>query len=296
MKKLGFCFVLIGFLYSALLNASPKFFPHSQSAFQSAFPELNALTDADYQWIGAQIYQNEAASKAKYLTHWGKGEDFPSFGIAHFIWFPKNVTPPFEETFPAMVQFVSQTQLPPIWLLQRLNQGSEFDAPWQTKAQFDSVQSGVEMVELREWLLNSQALQARFVALEFEKRWFKEIAHLPKAEQADLNQRLKLMLSFKRGLFAVIDYFNFKGIGNNSKEQYQGQSWGLISVLKAMPQPNTNNQSTTEFGLLYDFIRAAKARLQLRTELAPVERKESRWLKGWFKRLDGYLKDDFVGC
>lgn len=58
-----------------------------------ALPELS---DADYRWIGSRIYQNEALGKAEYLTHWNEGEDFPSLGIGHFIWFPKGIDAPFD--------------------------------------------------------------------------------------------------------------------------------------------------------------------------------------------------------
>jgi len=277
LKSVALVVFLLGGLYSFLTHASADL-P------QSHFTEISSLTDEDYQWIGAKIYQNEAASKAKYLTHWGKGEDFPSFGIAHFIWFPANISPPFEETFPAMVQFVSQSKQPPAWLQQLIAKGEGFNAPWQNKAVFELAADSTEQQQLRDWLLATQSQQARFVALSFEKRWLKEIASLSIAKQAELNQTLKQMMSFKQGLFAVIDYFNFKGIGNNAKEQYQGESWGLISVLEAMPI----NSSASNALRLAEFMTAAKERLKLRTELAPVERRESRWIPGWFKRIDRY--------
>ncbi|GKT12308.1 MAG: hypothetical protein ISEC1_P1285 [Thiomicrorhabdus sp.] len=280
MKLFRILFVFLLFYYSALVNASPKIF----SSVQGGFAELSSLTESDYQWIGAKIFQNEAASKPKYLTHWGKGEDFPSFGIAHFIWFPENIHPPFEETFPAMVRFVSLTKQPPAWLQKLAAKNTGFHAPWKSKKDFEQGGESSEQQQLRNWLLATQSQQARFVALSFEKRWLKEVSSLSQAKQVELNQQLKQMMSFKQGLFAVIDYFNFKGIGHNAKEQYQGQSWGLISVLEAM---STNPPASNSLQL-EQFITAAKSRLQLRTELAPAERRESRWIPGWFKRLDRY--------
>ena len=104
------------------------------------FAELQSLTQADYQWIGERIYQNECAGKPKYLTYWGRGETFPSFGIGHFIWHPKlaenRAEHRFTETFPAMVEFVSKTQRPPDWL-QKLSSQTEFMAPWSSKEAFD---------------------------------------------------------------------------------------------------------------------------------------------------------------
>jgi len=95
-------FIMSMFFASGAVKSSPQL-----------FSELSALTEEDYAWIGAKIYQNEAASSPKYLTHWGKGENFPSFGIAHFIWFPNISPPPYQETFPAMFEFVSKKIPPP---------------------------------------------------------------------------------------------------------------------------------------------------------------------------------------
>ncbi len=262
---------------------------------------LSALTESDYAWIGAKIYQNEAASNPKYLTHWGKGEDFPSFGIAHFIWFPTisphkvagKKSPPFQETFPDMFEFVSKEFSPPMWLQRLWEQSTttpnlEFDAPWQTKAQFDAVQSSPELQSLRQWLLNTQAHQARFVGLSFQQRWVEETASLPLERLNTLTYRLAQMMAFKQGLFSVIDYFNFKGLGNNSKEQYRGKSWGLISVLEGMPEAVFHATNATDPMRLAAFIQSAKTQLQQRANLAPSERNEARWIKGWFKRLEGY--------
>ncbi|MCF6253826.1 MAG: hypothetical protein L3J38_03670 [Thiomicrorhabdus sp.] len=260
----------------------------ADSVVLNPFSALMQLTDADYDWIGSKIYQNEAASNPKYLTHWGKGEGFPSFGIAHFIWFPNISPPPYQETFPAMLEFVAKSSPPPYWL-QKLKQSSEFDAPWKNKAEFDSAQDSDELKVMRHWLETTQAQQARFIVLSFQPRWLKETASMSPARLEKLNQRLSTMMSFKQGVFAVIDYFNFKGIGHNEKEQYQGKSWGLVSVLENMPNAAFNGEDNHKFQLAA-FIDSAKKQLQQRTELAPDERNESRWIPGWFARLEGYAQ------
>lgn len=279
---------LLGFLPLAQAepgqsNVSPD------SAYKvNVFSNLAPLDQADYQWIGAKIYQNECNSQPKYLTFWGKGEDFPSFGIGHFIWFPKAVEPPFNETFPAMFEFVSDRVAPPDWLLKL----ETLDAPWQTKAEFEQAWSSPELTQLREWLQQTQALQAQFIVQQFQSRFMSVLNALPEHEQTFYKAQVAKLMGFKQGYFALIDYVNFKGVGGNPKEQYQGQEWGLLSVLKAMNLPRENSK-TGDDEILNGFIQAAKQRLLLRTQLAPAERNEQRWLKGWFQRLDNYRQDDF---
>ncbi len=289
---------LLGFALSPTLTSA-----HGSSAAvsKSGFTELTALSIADYQWIGDRIYQNECAGKPEYLTHWGKGEGFPSLGIGHFIWHPDRTNNRLEnnsknkpanagegrfaETFPAMVSFVAATKKPPAWL-EELSKSTTFTAPWQNLEQFERAKKTPELQQLRAWLLSTQSEQAQFIVLGFQQRWADEIQSLPLSQQLTLQSRLKYMMSFKKGLFAVIDYFNFKGIGANHKEQYQGESWGLASVLMAMEVSNNLSQEA----YLASFVTAAKQRLQLRVVLAPVERNEARWLKGWETRLEDYLK------
>lgn len=267
------------------LQNSPKSALNSPP--QIPFAQLAALRQADYQWIGERIYQNECASNPKYLTYWGEGEEFPSFGIGHFIWHPKRlkgeIKPKFTETFPAMVHFVSKTQRPPDWLAE-LSTQAEFVAPWSSKKTFDQARSLNELQQLRQWLLATQPQQAQFIVLMFQKRWLSETQTLTLQQQARLQHRLNKMMGFKKGLFAVVDYFNFKGIGVNQKERYQGQSWGLASVLNAMTITEESSQDES----LEQFVIAAKKRLQLRVKLAPAQRNEARWLKGWEVRLDQY--------
>ena len=99
--------------------------------------EMPDLRPADYYWIASRIYQNETGSQLRYLTHWNDGEDFPSMGIGHFIWFPEGVDAPFDESFPTMLEYVkgavNECAPVPDWLA-----GDKVpDAPWPDKASFD---------------------------------------------------------------------------------------------------------------------------------------------------------------
>jgi len=98
------CCLLISSLVSTQVLASTSQFDSDQNSspllFSKQFSVLGKLTDTERTWIGDKVYQNECASKPHNLTYWGKGEDFPSFGVGHFIWYPSGVEETFQETFP----------------------------------------------------------------------------------------------------------------------------------------------------------------------------------------------------
>lgn len=250
--------------------------------------ELPELSDADFGWIGSRIYQNEALGKAEYLTHWNEGEDFPSLGIGHFIWFPEGVDAPFDEQFPALASYLRE-QVPgdlqmPGWL-QDLD---PFVAPWNSQAQFDEARSSSQMSSLRTWLEATQSYQVRFIVSAFEQRW--QELDLPIDQKQKLSGLLQLLFETPEGLFAVIDYYNFKGLGNNPRESYEGQGWGLVQVLDALAGLRIVEDECAD--IVAQFRDAAAVRLRLRVDLSPPERNEARWLSGWLKRLDGYLEAD----
>ena len=57
--------------------------------------------------IGKKIWQNECGGTVAGLTSWNTGENFASLGIGHFIWYPKGVRGPFDESFPELVAFAA---------------------------------------------------------------------------------------------------------------------------------------------------------------------------------------------
>jgi len=245
--------------------------------------ELPVLNAADYDWIAGRIFQNETAGQVEYLTYWGEGEDFPSFGIGHFIWFPAGIDAPFDETFPDMVSFVRQRSAAgspmPAWMAELRS----FDAPWANKQQFDQAWPSAEMAALREWLEATGSLQARYIVAAFERRW--RALDLPPEQKQRLTGVLQQLTETAGGLFAVIDYYNFKGLGNNPRERYQGEGWGLVQVLESMQKTHIIDSDMVE-----RFRDSAAGRLRLRVEFSPPDRIEERWLEGWLARLDGYVE------
>ncbi|MDX1352874.1 MAG: hypothetical protein R3254_07670 [Thiomicrorhabdus sp.] len=291
-KKCLFCLSIVGFFLIAPLPTS--FAKQSESGLPFVFIDniQPSLSAAEMEWIGEKIYQNECAANPKYLTYWGKGEEFPSFGIGHFIWYNNRAPAVFYETFPEMVRFVSQYQKPPNWLIKL----SPFTAPWYSKKEFDQAWSNREMSELRDWLLATKGHQAQFIIQRVLQRVNGALLELQKTaphKANDYDNLIRQMLAFKEGRFALIDYVNFKGIGNN-KEQYQGEQWGLFSVLHEMKLSGLELSrilsESEQKQLISRFVDAAKSRLALRVKLSPASRSEERWLKGWFKRLDGYIE------
>jgi hypothetical protein len=84
----------------------------------------------------------------------------------------------------------------------------------------------------------------------------------------------------EKGLYALLDYVNFKGEGTVISERYQGEGWGLLQVLK--------NMNPTESNALKSFAESADAMLVRRIENSPVERGELRWKDNWHNRVMSY--------
>lgn len=265
--------VLGWFVFSGVAWSKPL----SQPA-QATVLKIQQLDASDYDWIARRIYQNEANQNPKYLTYWSQAEPFPSFGIGHFIWIPKGLDVPFVETFPHMVAFVSQHEAAPLWL----SQLTPFHPPWQNRAEFYQAWSKTKLTQLRDWLQRTKSLQAQFIAHQLIQKLERQVQTLHPIEAEFFWDKITQLIQDKRGLFAMIDYYNFKGLGANTKEQYQGKGWGLIDVVLAMAPESSDS-------ILKQFVTSAKQVLTRRVRLSPPERNEVRWLKGWSKRLDGYL-------
>jgi hypothetical protein len=232
------------------------------------------LSDSQALEIGRRIWKNECAGTVSGLTSWNKGEEFPSLGIAHFIWYPAGRTSPFEESWPSLARFL-KTQGAQVegWMLG--------PCPWKNRDTFMADIDGPRLTALRSMLSKTVAAQARYAAIRME-------AALPKMLAATLpSQRTKIEANFRRlaaeplGFYALMDYVNFKGEGVNPTERYNGQGWGLLQVLETMPA--TGNA-------LPEFARAANAVLTRRVQNAPQARNEAKWLPGWRNRLQTYLQ------
>src|SRR6185369_808012 len=67
--------------------------------------------------IGQKIWLNETGGRREAITSWNANEEFASLGIGHFIWFPVGKWLPFEESFPALLEFMRKENVRlPAWL------------------------------------------------------------------------------------------------------------------------------------------------------------------------------------
>ena len=232
--------------------------------------------------LAQKISQNEIGKNQSYLTYWSKHEPFPSFGIGHFIWLPKNSKQPFKESFPQLIRFISPNLPPPPWITKL----SPFELPWQNRKTFYTDFDKPKLVQLRNWLKNSKQLQAEFIYQRFLKQLTQAKKSLSRRQLIGFETKLSELVSSPKGLFAIIDYANFKGLGNNNTEVYRlnGKKigWGLLDVILAMPSLQTNQTKKS----LDNFIQTAKYILKRRTL---SKQSEKRWLKGWYHRLDKYI-------
>ena len=137
------------------------------------------------------------------------------------------------------------------------------------------------MNQLRQFLADTIDLQAEFLIARLEGALPKMLAEAAPADRANVQQQFERLARTSQGCFALVDYVNFKGEGVLHTERYQGQGWGLLQVLEAMPR-------TSDAGAVDEFVRAAKATLIRRVHNAPAERHESRWLSGWLRRVNSY--------
>ncbi|MBS0654439.1 MAG: hypothetical protein JSR46_01560 [Verrucomicrobia bacterium] len=231
-----------------------------------------SISPQDAKTIAAKIYRNECSQNPKLLISWNDGEGFLSLGIGHFIWYSEGKREIFSERFPQFIAFCKEMRTSvPNWL------EKEPACPWQSKAQFLDKASQPQVEGLRQFLLETQDIQALFMIRRL-KQAMPSITAAHSNPQKILEQFWRVAAS-AQGLYALIDYVNFKGEGVNMLERYNGHGWGLLQVLESMDHTDKP---------LVDFVKAAKTVLSRRVANAPKERNEQRWLAGWFNRVDTY--------
>lgn len=234
------------------------------------------ISEREAQAAGQRIWRNECSGSVEGLTSWNDGEGFASLGIGHFIWYPPKLVGKgrFEESFPRLVTYLGQHGATlPVWLKDAP------PCPWSSKEEFRADFNSPRMRELRNLLKNTVTWQARFIAERLENALPQMLETLPEDQRASINRRFHQVYAAPGGVYALLDYVNFKGEGTRASERYAGQGWGMLQVLQEMK--NSAN-SARAFGDAADRV------LTRRVRNAPPGRGEDRWLQGWRNRVSGY--------
>ena len=227
--------------------------------------------------IAERIFQNEAGGKKDNLVYWNKGENFPSLGIGHFIWYKEGEPERFEESFPKLVEFykTNKIELPTILKNNK-------HAPWIDRDQlFSEKQSkDKDIAELTEFLNKTKDTQILFI---FERlKSALEKMKEKSTNKENLEYQFYRVANSPNGLYALIDYVNFKGEGINDSETYNKKGWGLRQVLENMTGKEIGNTALTEFS------NSAKSVLEQRVKNSDPKRNELKWLLGWKNRCETY--------
>jgi hypothetical protein len=236
--------------------------------------------------IGQKIWLNETGGKSDAITSWHANEEFASLGIGHFIWFPAGKWLPFEETFPALLEFMRKKNVHlPAWLDQTQIPAN----PWTSRAEFRRNSNSPQMKELRQFLLDTVAEQTQFMVARAQAAMEKILKTTP-----DSTEREHIVIQFTRVIrasedfYPLIDYINFKGEGTNpneaamDRETGQRQGWGLKQVLLKM-----NGDTSDQKAVRAEFADAARFVLQQRVRNLPSDRV---FEVGWLRRVATYRR------
>ncbi|WP_426533141.1 hypothetical protein [Bradyrhizobium sp. McL0615] len=234
--------------------------------------------------IGQTIWLNETGGRSEAITSWSANEEFASLGIGHFIWFPVGKWLPYEESFPALLEFMRRKNVRlPAWL----NQTQIPANPWRSRAEFRRNANSPQMRELRRFLFDTVAEQTQFMVARAQGAMEKILKTTP-----DGKEREHIVLQFTRVIrasedfYPLIDYINFKGEGTNpneaamNRETGRRQGWGLKQVLLRM-----NGVTGDPKAVRAEFADAAQFVLQQRVRNLPSNRV---FEVGWLRRVATY--------
>ena len=267
---------------SANLSSSKKASKPAQISESSEKKDIFLnISKAELNTIGEKIFKNEADGIKKDLVYWNKGENFPSLGIGHFIWYKQGEPGIFEESFPQLVEFLKSknVKLPKIMAENKYS-------PWKNREELINLQTkkipDSDIEELTNFLYDNKDLQVMFIFKRLEASLEKMMA--VSSNKENVRKQFYRVASSPNGLYPLIDYVNFKGEGINPNERYNGQGWGLLQVLE--------NMKGTEIGkaALTEFTNSAKFVLQRRVNNSDPSKNEKKWLQGWLNRCNTYAE------
>ena len=231
--------------------------------------ELNVVAD--------KIFKNEAGGKKEDIVYWNTGEDFPSLGIGHFIWYRAGQRGKFAESFPQLVAYyrAHDIKLPKIIEENEYSPWANSDELFRLKRIMDN-----DITELTNFLYNTKDIQVAFIFERLENSLEKMMAISDNPE--NVKKQFYRVAQSPNGLYPLIDYVNFKGEGTTRTETYNGEAWGLLQVLENMKGTGSGKAALEEFS------NSAKAVLERRVKNAGPDSNEKKWLQGWLNRCNTY--------
>ncbi len=225
-----------------------------------------------------KIYKNEAKSSPDYLVFWSEREDFPSLGIAHWIWFPqfpanfnKSSLPTQEDTFPGLLRFLASrapklgVEIPEFLR----SQDGQVVSINPFKNRIDFMNRTAERDSLKKFLMLTMDLQTQYLI----KTVSDKVERAIKSRVSDESEFRAILLNISgsaAGIYPIFDYVNFKGDGTDT-------TWGLLQVLdrlKGKISPTANH-----------FSQACIETLKQRVVDRP---KDKAFLAGWISRCESY--------
>lgn len=274
MRPLIFSLLLPATLFVSCTTADPG---GNDGSRASAVTNVSRLTTEQKEKVGRRIWQNECAGTIDGLTTWNEGENFPSMGIGHTIWYPAGVNERFQETFPQLVRYMMDRGVKvPNWVV------PPADCPWPDKPTFLADFHSPKMKELRAWLSSTIAVQTDYLIGRQQAALPKMLAACPPADHARVQAQFAALSATPEGMFCLIDYVNFKGEGIRLEERYNGHGWGLLQVLQEMRGNPRGQAAVKEFSFASDRV------LSRRISNSPPTQGEERWRAGWHNRCMRY--------
>ena len=235
------------------------------------------ISKAELDIVADKIFKNEAGGKKEDIVYWNTGEDFPSLGIGHFIWYREGQRGKFAESFPQLVAYYRAHNIK----LPKIMEENEY-SPWANRDELFRQKRilNKDIIELTNFLYNTKDIQVSFIFERLENSLEKmlEIADNPE----NVKKQFYRVAKSPNGLYPLIDYVNFKGEGTTRTETYEGEGWGLLQVLENMKGTETGKAA------LIEFSNSAKFVLERRVKNSDPEKNEKKWLAGWLNRCDTY--------
>ncbi len=234
--------------------------------------------------IGVKIWFNECGGEVMGLTSWNIGEDFASLGIGHFLWHPypsKQAT--FKSGFPHLLRYIQERGVTiPSWL-----QGKNgLYCPWNNRSEFMDAQYSSKMNDLRKFLQKTIPIQAEYMTRHLQEILPDLLTSTPMEERWLIHDKFYSLAQTPAGIYALVDYLNFKGAGIGTTRRNYEYGSGLLQVLRGMKFAPPN------YTPLQAYVWSAKHALIRRVERSANSRYSERWLAGWFNRLNTYLDGD----